>query len=117
MKLISDSLASCLTEVDYKAEPLKLTDEIHKVLANAITLLTDSLRLYHWKMDYANALRRKFDRPDVLARIALEAIRSRRRSVTGSNRKPAPKHAYIVSQLKSPEEVEFLRKVYGRQFI
>jgi len=115
--LISELLANCLTEVNYEHESIKLSDEMVKVPIPFRAKPTDSLKLYHWKIDYANALRKRFNQPDLLARVALESIRSRRRSRSGSNRIPVAKLAYIISQLKSPDEVELLRKVYGRQFI
>lgn len=113
---ITTVLAACLTEVGYTSESIKLSSEMQKVPIPAGDRPERGEPLYHWKMDYANALRRKFEHADVLARIALEAIRSRRRSFTGENQKPVAKQAYLISQLKTPEEVEILRKVYGRQF-
>ena len=77
----------------------------------------DGPTLYNWKIDYANGLRSSFKQNDLLAQIAVEVIRTRRKSITGSASKPAPSQAYVISQLKRPEEVALLRKVYGRQFI
>jgi deoxycytidylate deaminase len=114
MDLISSTLATCLKEVGYLSQAIKLSDEMVRVPAE---LATRAKNGYHEKINYANALRSKSGQPDFLARIALEAIRSRRRAKTGSHKKPAAAHAYVVSQLKRPEEVELLRKVYGRQFI
>ncbi len=65
--------------------------------------------------------------------IAMSAIRAFRESTHNSLQSPGPrggavplktaeeyalsKHAYILRQLKRPEEIHTLRRVYGRQFI
>jgi len=117
MDTILLTLKACLTEVNYRSEPIKLSAEMERIRARVGPKPSDSLKLYHWKIDYANALRKKFKRTDVLARIGLEAIRAKRTQVGKSSKAPIPRMAYLLSQLKSPAEVELLRKVYGRQFI
>jgi deoxycytidylate deaminase len=114
MDLISSTLMACLDQVGYSSEFIKISAEMKRV---PITCAVAPRNDFHEKIDYANALRAQFGLSDLLARIAIEAIRSRRRGKTGDRRKPAAAFAYIVSQLKRPEEVELLRKVYGRQFI
>jgi deoxycytidylate deaminase len=52
-----------------------------------------------------------------LARAAIVEIRRCRAKVSGAPDVPAPARAYIVSQLKHPDEVELLRKVYGASFV
>ena len=114
MDLISSTLAACLDQVKYTSRPIKISIEMKRVLIEDNIVSRND---FHAKIDYANALRAKFKAPDLLARIAVEAIRSRRRAETGDHRKPASAFAYIVSQLKRPEEVDLLRTLYGRQFI
>jgi cytidine deaminase len=111
------ALEACLVDVGYSSARIKLSDEMQRLRVEANERPSGGDQLFHWKMDYANSLRIKFGLADLLARIALEAIRTQRRTLTGDSKKPAPKQAYIVSQLKTPEEVDLLRKVYGRQFI
>ena len=110
------ALKSALAEVDYKAVPIKLSAAMERLKIKHRAKPSDSLKLYHWKIDYANALRKKFGRADLLARIGIEAVRKLRHA-EGKRRTPIPKMAYLISQLKTPAEVELLRKVYGRQFI
>jgi len=117
MEGISAVLGECLKAVGYQSEVIKLTAEMRRVPAEIDAAPNRGDDLYHWKMNYANALRRKFQMADVLARIALEAVRSRRRAITGGSRNPAAHQAYLISQLKTPEEVELFRTVYGGQFI
>ncbi len=114
MDLISLTLANGLMQVGYTSQLIKISMEMKRVPANTGI---ESTNAFHEKIDYANALRERFDKPDLLASVAIEAVRSRRRGKTGDHKKPAAKFAYIVSQLKRPEEVDLLRKVYGRQFV
>ena len=114
MDLISLTLTDCLKQVGYTSQLIKISAEMKRV---PVSTAIDSTNVFDEKINYANALRARFDRPDLLASIAIEAVRSRRRTKTGDHRKPAARFAYIVSQLKRPEEVDLLRKVYGRQFI
>jgi deoxycytidylate deaminase len=110
------ALKAALAEVEYKAVSIKLSAAMERLKIKHRAKPSDSLKLYHWKIDYANALRKKFGRADILARIGIEAVR-KLRSAEGKRRTPIPKMAYLISQLKTPAEVELLRKVYGRQFI
>ncbi|MBU6462552.1 MAG: deoxycytidylate deaminase [Proteobacteria bacterium] len=53
-----------------------------------------------------------------MARVGLRAIGDLREALTGSrNSLPSEAIAYVVRQLKRPEEVALFRKVYGRQFV
>jgi hypothetical protein len=77
---------------------------------------------YKERIAFANMLRAELG--DVaLAAVAISAIRSFRREEWQRRGKildeanPLPNQAYIIRQLKRPEEVSLLREVYGRQFI
>jgi deoxycytidylate deaminase len=125
MDLLAKSIGSALTAVGYTSDLIKLTTEMARYPITREELLAecaqwkgaDTFNTYMRKMSEANALRKQYDDPAVLARIAVEAIRQERAKETGSAVKVRSKHAYIVRQLKRPEEVELLRQVYGRQFI
>ncbi|RYE50336.1 MAG: deoxycytidylate deaminase, partial [Sphingobacteriales bacterium] len=68
-------------------------------------------------MTYANDLRRNASDPAFFGRIAVGAIIKNRISLSGNYRLPAAGHAYVIRQLKRPEEVNLLRRVYGKNFI
>ena len=73
---------------------------------------------YHqmiFKMDHASAICRNYNDPSTLAKIGLWTI-NHSRNLKYSGAIPE-KNAYIIRQLKRPEEVSALRKVYGRQFV
>ena len=76
------------------------------------------------RISYANEIRKRHG-DDALALLAISAIRSRRNALGGEQsennsgecERPIEKQAYIIRQLKRPEEIALLRRVYGRQFI
>jgi deoxycytidylate deaminase len=122
---IAISLGRALATVQYTSELVKLTTEMERFPVTKEDLQqdlgdwkgTDTFNTYMRKMSQANALRKQNGDPAVLARIAIDTIQLRRADHTGDAHKVRSKHAYIVRQLKRPEEVALLRKVYGRQFI
>jgi cytidine deaminase len=81
------------------------------------------------RIAYANAVRGKLG-DDALAALAISAIRTFREETRSSSYQlgtpgdmmnpdeaPLPAYAYIIRQLKRPEEVALLRAVYGKQFV
>ncbi|WP_454619043.1 anti-phage dCTP deaminase [Bradyrhizobium cenepequi] len=121
---IAVSLKTALTSVSYTSELIKLTAEMERFPIGADLLPEvnkwiggDTFNTYMRKMSQANALRKQNSDPAVLARIAVDAIQIRREQHTGDSHQVRTAHGYIVRQLKRPEEVALLRKVYGRQFV
>jgi deoxycytidylate deaminase len=125
MDLIARGLQSAFSRVDYTTSLLKLTSEMIRFPIAKPELRTepakwqgpDTFNTYMRKMSEANALRRQYTDPSVLARIAIDAVRRERETLTGQKDTVKAKHAYLIRQFKRPEEVALLRKVYGRQFI
>jgi cytidine deaminase len=58
-----------------------------------------------------NDLREKMRTKDALARVALSEVGKTRASVGGGRR------AFLVRQLKTPEEAQLLRRAYGERFV
>ena len=130
LKLVSEVLAQTLGEVNYTADAFRLTELMREVPVGLPLDATTHVASYKQRIAYANALRKPLG-DDALAALAISAVRSFR----GSKRKAmspeasidgddvhaeeAALHnqAYILRQLKRPEEVALLRSVYGRQFI
>lgn len=115
---LSDSLAHSLQAVGYNAVNIKLTAEMMrykvKVSQPASNAYNDKIA---YKMDYATALCEKYDGPSTMALIAVDAIQQSRAQLTGSIKKPSPHTAYVIRQLKRPDEVTRLRRIYGKQFV
>ena len=70
---------------------------------------------YDTKIRYANTLRKKYGE-DILAAIAISAITKVDPRLKAPNNDKSG-DAFIIRQLKTPEEVRLLRSVYGKQFI
>lgn len=64
-----------------------------------------------------NALRRALTDGAALARAGIARIREKRAVISGEPDKPASAHAYILHQLKHPDETDLLRQVYGSTFL
>src|SRR6266571_3315591 len=93
MDLIARSLESALADVGYSSELVKLTAEMERYSITEESLIReidrwkggDTFNTYMRKMSQANALRKQYDDPAVLARIAVDTIRERRGRKTRSN--------------------------------
>jgi deoxycytidylate deaminase len=125
MDMIARSIEAALGQVSYTSSLIKLTSEMTRFPITDAELLEhcaswvgeDTFHVYMRKMSEANAIRKQYGDPAVLARIAIDCVRTDRAVKTGSKDIVRSKHAYLVRQLKRPEEVNLLRKVYGRQFV
>ncbi len=72
---------------------------------------------YKSRISACNTIRKISKRNDVFMAYVIERINFARQSKTGNAEVPASRVAYIVDQLKRPEEAETLRSIYGNQFI
>lgn len=124
---IIEALTEALDVVDYHVVPIRITDEIKdehtEVEKPAGTGFGEEIA---YKMSHASAVCRKFGSPDTLMRFAIQAIRNHRAGAAEKTElaededpqeRVIPTTAYVIRQLKRPEEVKLLRKVYGKQFI
>jgi cytidine deaminase len=121
IEAICDSLANALRLVRYDSTQIHLTKEMMSYslpLSPGKSPDGDFYTEVSFKIKYANALCAEFKDPATLARIALRSISNARAQRSGDPKTP-PKtgFAYIIRQLKRPDEVTLLRKVYGKQFI
>lgn len=80
----------------------------------------DYFSAMNFKMDYANKLCEIKKDPAFLMRLAISGIQKCRADLIDELKPDSnivSDTAYIVRQLKRPEEVQLLRKVYGKQFV
>lgn len=123
----AQTLARALAR-DLTASTVKAHKELVAEFASHPEHSSASPKLYAHKMNLGNHLRRLTDMPDALALLAVLKIREYRKNVYESQpgKKPAdsknpippiPRQAYVAHQLKRPEEVETLRRIYGDTFI
>jgi deoxycytidylate deaminase len=133
LDIVVDSLKSALDAVGYDADEFRLTRLMQEVPIGKPAPDDISVESYKQRIEYANDVRKMLGK-DALSVIAMSAIRAFRESTHGKTRqrktrrraaiplKTAEEYAlagqaYILRQLKRPEEVDTLRRVYGRQFI
>lgn len=113
---ITDAVTQELRNVEYQVEVVKLTTQM---MAIATDISEPAGSGYYeqmmFKMDHASAVCRNFKDPSALAKIGLWTI-NHGRNLKYKGAIPE-RNAYIIRQLKRPEEVSILRKIYGRQFI
>lgn len=64
-----------------------------------------------------NKFRELIGKENALASLAIGEIRDLRFKETGSKEKIASRCAYILRSLKTPEEVQLLREIYGNAFV
>lgn len=128
---LDEILVSTLDELGYASSPLRITKLMREIpIATPVSSSSSkSIDSYKERISYANEVRNKLG-DTALAELAISAIRTIRADewgkqeieVGGSSSKapeesPLPRHAYIIRQLKRPEEIALLRSVYGQQFV
>jgi len=110
-------LASELKSVGYESCVIKATEEMIKFdIGIDYTEEKNFLNDILFKI-YADKLCEKCDDRSALAKIMVRAISDQRNHKTGKEDVQAEKFAYILRQLKRPEEVAILRTLYGKQFV
>jgi cytidine deaminase len=136
--VVSDILAQTLKEMQYDAHSFRLTKLMQEVPDIHLPLDAPThVDSYKQRIAFANAVRGRLGN-EALAALAISALRAfraeeRARRASKSELEvdaktapfsdeqdeeaPLPSQAYIVRQLKRPEEIALLRAVYGRQFI
>lgn len=113
---ISDELRS----YNYRTHLIHITDLMEELNSDIEIDRDDLFTSYNTKIDYANDLRRSYDAKEILAAIAISNIRKKQdeRKIELENEPNINEgQAFIVRQLKTPDEVRLFRSVYGRQFI
>lgn len=119
---ITDEIGRALSLVGYNSSIIRVTKLMENIPRpiGVVEAGADYFSQMNYKMDYANALCETASDPAFLMRIALQGIRECRIAAIadrGLATEVASDQAYVVRQLKRPEEVDLLRQVYGKQFI
>lgn len=121
IEAMAGEIGRALSLVDYESEVVRVTDLMTAHAApDVVQEGPDYFSTMNFKMDYANKLCELASDPEFLMRVAVEGIQKARRDVLkrrASGAEVATETAYIIRQLKRPDEVSLLRRVYGKQFI
>jgi cytidine deaminase len=117
---VATALADALRTVEYTADEIRLSELLYEIdrWANLPRrgVTPEDVRIEQ-HMEAGSKFREALQRGDALATWALGAIRDDRAGLTGDEKQAAPRHAYILRQLKHPAEAESYRRLYGPSFI
>jgi cytidine deaminase len=113
---LSSELKGELTTFGYEVIDIRLSN----LLANfdwSQQQGTNEFDRIRYLQNKGDALRDRLKDGAALARGAIAELRTQRARVSGSPDRPASGYAYILHQLKHPDEVDVLRRVYGSSFV
>jgi cytidine deaminase len=114
---LSRVLKDELTVFGYQAVDIRLSGLLDKFTGwTEQEGIGEYSRITHLQ-NMGNAFRARLEKGDALARAGIVEIRRQRMTISGSPDRPAAAHAYILHQLKHPEEVDLLRQTYGASFL
>lgn len=104
-------LSEILTRYDYEPITLHLTQLLqeHVLEPGSVTWRSEAERIERW-MDAGDQFRERSNQRDAMAMLAVLGIHEHRRP-TG-----ARPQAFLLRQLKHPDEVGALRRIYGDRF-
>jgi deoxycytidylate deaminase len=129
MAMVEMLLKQFLSAVHYNSHTIRITEIMKEVdVGKKLEDTKNPLQHYQDRIDYANAVRKLCGNDAALAALAVSSIRDLRKKI---NKKlkvkpkkpfeledlPVSQQAYIIRQLKRPEEIFLLRSIYGRKFI
>lgn len=116
MERVSRELHLALEEFDYQTCEIRLSSLLREVDWNAP--LDENAKLDSYiatHMDAGDRLRSEWSRPDALALLAVAKIAAER-DVLLEAEEPLARRAWLLRQMKTPDEVKALRDVYGSRF-
>jgi deoxycytidylate deaminase len=113
LDLVQQSLSDLLGSLHYSAEVLRLSDYTEGFELESKKRGGGEASRIDAAMNRGNEARRKTGRNDILSLAAIADIRKKR----GNDPGPLPRRAFILRQLKRPEEVQLLRRTYGEGFV
>lgn len=119
MPMVLKRIEETLHSLHYKHHHIKLTDYIKDPARRFELTETPVEKRYQTYISACNKVREESTRDDFFVSYAIERIRAIRRdeSKDGNAAIPLRRAAYIIDQIKRPEEVSALRSIYGQQFI
>jgi len=106
-----------LTSYGYSTHEIRVSDFFATLPIDTKLVDHPTAERYKSYMDAGNEVRRIFDAPDALILPIVGRVREIRRQITGHEREIATKTAFLINQLKRPEEIETLRSIYGPLFL
>lgn len=117
MDRVSGEIHLALEEMSYQTQEIRLSGLLREV-DQIGTALDESAKLDTYlgtHMDAGDALRTAWQRPDALALLAIAKISTERDALL-ERKESVSRRAWLLRQLKTPEEAQTLRDVYGSRF-
>jgi deoxycytidylate deaminase len=111
LSFVEKTLADRLPQFGYAYQHIRLSELFSTFTLEVQERGDGPAARSHHKMDLGNALRERARRFDALAVAGLAEIRKKR-----PPEGPAPRTAFVLRQLKHPQEVQTLREIYGPGF-
>lgn len=122
-----DALEAALKRVGYNSSAIALSTSMEELLANRQVrpIQTGESELER-KILMGNTVRWAFRNNSVLAAEAIQQVRIQRRKIHCMQGRdddeeleglPVDEHAFIIRQLKRPEEINLLTRAFGKRFI
>ena len=111
-KRASQLILDVLDEYGYEVVQIKTTNalsELQNIPSISSTTVEEKYTTY---INACNELRKTTDMNDIMARLAISQIDTARTKKSALQRS-----AYIINQLKRPEESELLRSMYGEHYV
>lgn len=116
LDFVTEELCSELHKLNYRPHKIRLSDTM-KAFDVGIEIDSSSfLKYYDTQISFANKFREKCGSAAAMAGLAIREIRKIRSSL-GGEEVALLGNAFIIRQFKRPEEIELLRKLYGRKFV
>jgi len=114
---LSDELKKNLIQFGYESIDIRLSDLLTNFADWKEPQSTGEFHRIAHLQEMGNAFRRELKDKSALVRAGITAIRAARATRTESSALPISACAYIIRQLKHPDEVDLLRQVYGSSFL
>ena len=116
-KSVVGAIQGELHALGYTSKKIKLTDYLSSKRFDFEIEDSPVDRRYGSRIDACNRIRERSGRADFFVAYAIQHIIEHRTAETKMSDVPATRTAYIIDQLKRPEESDALRSVYGKQFV
>lgn len=118
---MSEEVGRALEQVGYQHCTVRVTELMLQYEApGVVSGGVDYFSNMNYKMDYANKLCELAGSADALVRLIIKSIRENRKNIAAKldyKAEVLSDQAFIIRQLKRPQEVSLLRKIYDKKFI
>ncbi|CAN7240486.1 anti-phage dCTP deaminase [Caulobacter sp. LjRoot300] len=114
-KLVVSAIRKILREYNYESVEVKATAAILEIDKFSTIETSKTKEKYHNLIDACDKIREATGENDIMAKFAISKIVGER--AARGDGTPFARVAYIVNQLKRPEEGDLLRSLYGEHYV